>query len=125
MLFEPFIPRKKTAEEESIAQFATRRLGAGVIPTLLTPMTSGIFAAPPDKLSLRAAFPKLYDWEQEYGSLFRALKGAPRSAPPVLTSLKKSAGSLCTHLEQTIGPRLKLATPAQSLFHDGTHWHAL
>ena len=125
-LFREFcVSRNKSKREESVAEFVTRRLGKGVIPTLLAPMTAGVFAAQPEELSLRAAFPMLDKMEQEYGSLFKALRNRPKSPPPTLTSLTSSAGSLCTHIAQTLGERLYTNTPAQEIFKKDSLWNVV
>lgn len=70
LLAEPFIPRAHRSTEESVAQFARRRLGPEVLDYLVEPFVAGIFAGDPARLSVRHAFPKLFELEQTYGSLF-------------------------------------------------------
>ena len=123
LFWELFVSRRTDRKEESVAEFATRRLGKGVIPTLLAPMTAGVFGAQPEELSLRAAFPMLDKMEQEYGSLFKALRNKPKTSSPTLTSLTSSAGSLCTHIANTLGDRLHTNTPATKIFKEGTIWN--
>ena len=123
LLWELFVSRRKDKKEESVAEFVTRRLGKGVIPTLLAPMTAGVFAAQPEELSLRAAFPILEKMEQEYGSLFKALRNRAKSPPPTLTSFKSSAGSLCTHIANRLGDRLHTNTPAIEISKEGRIWN--
>ena len=107
LLWEPFVRSKHHREDESLAQFASRRLGAGVIPSLLSPMTAGIYAANPEDISVAAAFPQLIKMEKEYGSILKALRLRPKKAAPVLTSLKKSTGTLCEEIATRLGPRLR------------------
>ena len=123
LFWELFVSRSKNTKEESVAEFVTRRLGKGVIPTLLAPMTAGVFAAQPEELSLRAAFPMLEKMEQEHGSLLKALRNRPKLPPPTLTSLKSSAGSLCTHIGDILGERLHTSTPATQIYKDGSLWN--
>ncbi|OYY53414.1 MAG: protoporphyrinogen oxidase, partial [Halothiobacillus sp. 28-55-5] len=67
---EPWIKPAKT--EESIAQFVRRRLGQGFLDWAVDPFVSGVYAGDPNRLSARAAIPKIYAMEQENGSLIRA-----------------------------------------------------
>lgn len=66
-----FLPARNDAEEESLGAFVSRRLGRQAYERLIEPLMSGIYAGDGDQLSLRATFPLLKDWEQEYGSLTR------------------------------------------------------
>ena len=123
LFLEMFISRRKEEEqEESVAEFVTRRLGKGLIPTLLAPMTAGVFGAQPEELSVRAAFPLLHNMEQNYGSLFKAIRNRPKSPPPTLTSLKNSAGSLCTHIANKLGKRVITNSPVTRLEKNGNSW---
>ena len=66
-------------EEESVAQFVRRKFGHEILEYLVAPFVSGVYAGDPEKLSLRAAFPPLDEWERTYGSV---LRGAMKSRPP-------------------------------------------
>jgi oxygen-dependent protoporphyrinogen oxidase len=74
MGFEPCIPRHVAAEDESLAQFVTRRLGREALERIAQPMVGGIYTADPAKLSLRATMPQFLEMEQQHGSLIRALR---------------------------------------------------
>jgi protoporphyrinogen/coproporphyrinogen III oxidase len=65
--------------DESIASFVRRKFGDELLDRLVAPFVSGIYAGDPEKLSLRAAFPKIHEFEAKYGSV---LRGAMKSRPP-------------------------------------------
>jgi oxygen-dependent protoporphyrinogen oxidase len=67
LLIEPLIG--KASFEESIAEHVRRRLGEQMLDWLIDPFISGVFAGDPEKLSVRAAVPKVYALEAEYGSM--------------------------------------------------------
>nr|CRH07634.1 putative protoporphyrinogen oxidase [Candidatus Magnetococcus massalia] len=69
LLLEPFIGRAE--QEESIAEFVTRRLGKEFLDYAIEPFISGVYAGDPKKLSVRAAVAKIYALEKEHGSLIR------------------------------------------------------
>ena len=69
LLKEPFIA--KMEEDESVADFFTRRLGPEVVTRLIDPFISGVYAGDPAQLSMAAAFPVLKELEREGGSLFK------------------------------------------------------
>ncbi|MFP4529388.1 MAG: protoporphyrinogen oxidase [Candidatus Kapaibacterium sp.] len=66
---EPFIKKRDAGVDESLADFVVRRLGREFLDYAVNPFVAGIFAGTPEKLSTKYAFPKLYQLEQEYGSL--------------------------------------------------------
>lgn len=69
ILTEPF--RKPASHEETLADFVQRRLGNNILNHFVDPFVSGVYAGAPDRLSAKAAFPRLYRLEQAHGSLLR------------------------------------------------------
>jgi protoporphyrinogen/coproporphyrinogen III oxidase len=69
ILLEPFIRRGRG--EETVASFASRRLGPEAARTLVDAMVTGIYGGDPAELSVDAAFPRLKKLEAEHGSLVR------------------------------------------------------
>jgi len=61
------------AFDESVASFATRRLGREAFERLVQPLMAGIYTADPAKLSMAATMPEFLNDEQQYGSLLRAV----------------------------------------------------
>ena len=55
---EPFIPRRKDVQDESIADFVTRRLGREALDYLAQPLVGGVYNADPNELSLSACTPQ-------------------------------------------------------------------
>ncbi len=70
---EPFIAAKRGGEDETLADFARRRLGQEALDKLIAPMVSGIFAGDPETMSLKSCFPRIEELEREYGGLVRAM----------------------------------------------------
>lgn len=71
MIYELIAP--KGPEDETVADFVIRRLGKEGLEKLVDPMSSGIFAGDPYKMSIKSCFPRIKELEQEYGSLIRAM----------------------------------------------------
>jgi len=69
---------KPPADDESIAAFVRRKFGDELLNRFVAPFVSGVYAGDPERLSLRAAFPKLHEFEAHYGSV---LRGAMKSRP--------------------------------------------
>ena len=57
--------------DESVADFTRRKFSETLLDKLIGPFVSGIYAGDPEKLSLRAAFPILYEAEKASGSILR------------------------------------------------------
>ena len=107
LLKEPFILPKRTPGDESLASFVKRRLGEEILNTLVTPFVSGIYAGDPERLSLKAIFPKLAEAEERCGSIFKGmkyLKGEIRSDG--LGSFRAGIGCLPTAIEARLGDRI-------------------
>lgn len=68
LLAEPFIGRSKLADE-SVTSFVSRRMGPAFLEYGISALVSGIFAGDPDRLSIRHGFPKVWNLEQNHGSL--------------------------------------------------------
>jgi oxygen-dependent protoporphyrinogen oxidase len=110
---EPFRKTRPPSEEESVADFVRRKFGHEILEYLVAPFVSGVYAGDPEKLSLRAAFPTLQEWEREYGSVFRgamksrASKDKP-AGPPPLCSFRHGVATLARALGERLGGNLHL-----------------
>lgn len=75
-----FDPVTEPHLEESLAQFATRRLGREAFEHLVQPLVSGIYSADPEQLSVAATLPRFLDMERRYGSLTAAMRAKARES---------------------------------------------
>lgn len=65
--------------DESMADFTRRKFSAELLEKLVGPFVSGIYAGDAEKLSLRAAFPSVYEAEREAGSVIRGMLRAAKA----------------------------------------------
>ena len=73
LLLEPFFHGQPPAGgDEAIGPWVGRHFGTEVREALADPFVSGIFAGDPEKISVRAAFPKLAEVAELHPSLLRA-----------------------------------------------------
>ena len=87
LLYERFVPvRDRSVTDESLEQFAVRRLGREAFEQLVQPLAAGIWTADPARLSMAAACPEFFAMEIRDGSLWageqkrgRAAAGAPQA----------------------------------------------
>jgi len=70
---EMLVPKRTSLEDETLAEFGRRRLGPEALDKLISPMVSGIFAGNPETMSVKSCFPRIYELEQEYGGLIKAM----------------------------------------------------
>jgi oxygen-dependent protoporphyrinogen oxidase len=120
LALEMFLPPKRDDDDESLADFINRRLGAEVLDKLAEPLMSGIYNTDPHDQSLLATFPRFRKLEQEYGSLTRGMLASRRrsshapanGAQPssMFISFKRGMGTLVERLLEKLGGDLRLNT---------------
>lgn len=81
LLREPWIARSQ-AEDESIADFARRRLGESFLRYAVGPFVSGVYAGDPERLSVRWATAKIAALERDHGSLIRGALAKRKGPSP-------------------------------------------
>jgi oxygen-dependent protoporphyrinogen oxidase len=104
LLGEPFRAPAPLDAEESIADFAARRLGRSFLANAVAPFVSGVWAGDPARLAVRWAAPALWRLEQEHGSLIRGAL-ARRSGPGPRGKLVNFRGGMQA-LPEALGERL-------------------
>lgn len=93
-LAQEFIKPKRTdGVDETLAEFARRRLGAEALDKLIGPMVSGIFAGDPETMSLKSCFPRIHELEQEYGGLIKAMLKLARKKKAEIKAGKQVASA--------------------------------
>ena len=106
---EPLRRGRPPVAEESVADFVRRKFGHEILEYLVAPFVSGVYAGDPEKLSLRAAFPTLDEWERNYGSVLRgAIKSGikEKGGPPPLCSFRRGVNTLPRVLAEKLGDHL-------------------
>ena len=126
LLLEPFSRRGPAGVDESLAQFGRRHLGRHVTETLLDAVQTGIFGGDSERLSLRAAFPRLHQMERSHRSLMlaaRAMRGASRGTVPArLGSFEGGLETLPRALGSALGDAVRLGVRVRSVDPSGTGW---
>jgi protoporphyrinogen/coproporphyrinogen III oxidase len=98
--------------DESVAAFVRRKFTSELLDRLAGPFVSGIYAGDPENISVRAAFPQLYQAEQRAGSVVRGLLGhsgakdGPRPGP-ALQSFREGNETLARALAADLGGALR------------------
>jgi len=104
--------------DESVAAFTRRKFSRELLDKLVGPFVSGIYAGDPEKLSLRSAFPQVYEAEKSAGSvirglLFSARKHAASAEKPTLQTFREGNQTLIQALAANLGSNLRCGVTAQ------------
>lgn len=71
LLYEYLVPARRSEDDESLFDFAHRRLGKETFERLVEPIVGGIFTADPKRLSMQATLPQFVRMEKEHGGLIK------------------------------------------------------
>ncbi|KAL5539855.1 hypothetical protein UlMin_045476 [Ulmus minor] len=111
--------------EESVEEFVRRNLGDEVFERLIEPFCSGVYAGDPSKLSMKAAFGKVWKLEQNGGSIiggtFKAIQERNQAPKPprdprlpkpkgqTVGSFRKGLSMLPNAISSRLGGKVKLS----------------
>ena len=107
--------------DESVAAVVRRKFSDQLLERLVGPFVSGVFAGDPEKLSLRSAFPQLYEAEKTAGSIVRGMmrlaknKKGPRERA-TLNTFRDGNETMVRALAKKLGAKLLLKTVAANVY---------
>lgn len=123
LLCEPLATRRPAAVDETVFDFAARRIGAEAARVLVGAMVTGVYAGNAKELSLASTFPKMFAMESEHGGLFKAMvarrrearregrrTGGPAGPGGHLTSFRDGLQELPNAIARALGPSVRLAS---------------
>ncbi len=137
---EYFIPPRSDNNDESLADFARRRLGREVYERLVEPLVSAVYGADMERLSVLATLSRFREMERSYGSLIRAMRGQMaqrrRSGPSeggrsresgarysMFVTLRQGLQELVDRIARHLPPgSLRLGVGVTSLRRENDHW---
>jgi oxygen-dependent protoporphyrinogen oxidase len=134
LAYERFVPPRRDTGDETLGDFARRRLGREVFQRLVQPLVGGIYTADPERLSLAATLPRFQELERRYGSLLRGAKhersnngNADAQASGARYSLFTTPREGLESLADAVAARLPdgvvhLNSPVKQLQRSGTRW---
>jgi oxygen-dependent protoporphyrinogen oxidase len=127
LIREPWIKPRAGDDDESVADFARRRVGDVAFRVLVDPMQTGIFAGDPERMSVASCFPRVVEVERQYGSLVKGLAQLSKerrrqqlptpSAGPAghLTSFNGGMQTLVDRLAEVLGDRVRTGSRVRGL----------
>lgn len=107
--------------DESVASFATRRLGREVFEQLVQPLLAGIYTADPHRLSLAATMPEMIESERLHGSLTHAVRAKKRTAKQSDADSQESGARYASFVTLRGGLRQLVETLADRLPRENIH----
>jgi oxygen-dependent protoporphyrinogen oxidase len=113
------------AADESVAAFVRRKFSAELLDRLVGPFVSGIYAGDPERLSVRSAFPMLYEAEKAAGSIVRGMlrlakaKKGPREKA-TLQTFREGNDTLVRTLAAKLGDALRPGATVTAIRHNSS-----
>lgn len=135
LLAEPF--RRKpsnTPLDESVAAFARRRFGKEAADVFIDALVTGIHAGDPERLSVRAAFPRMAAFEAQTGSVLRGVLRSQRQrrreaaargdklAPQRMWSFREGLRVLVESLTEQVGVPVVMGVACRQLAPTSNGW---
>ena len=122
---ELFVPPSDNTEDESVAEFVSRRFGKEVLDTMAQPLIGGIYSADPSELSLQATFGFLQALEKSKGSVIRGMlaSAGKQSSGSLFWAPKEGMGTIIDALQSKIGSEnIRLSNPVSNIGRRGRYW---
>jgi protoporphyrinogen/coproporphyrinogen III oxidase len=139
---EPFISPRRQDDDESVFDFAARRIGRAAAETFVDPMVSGVYGGLARELSLPSCFPIMREMEIRYGGLVKALisrqlekrrlrnkenapkkkSGGPAGPAGHLTSFRSGVDLLIRQLGDRLSPVIKMNRRIVSIRRNDDAW---
>jgi oxygen-dependent protoporphyrinogen oxidase len=118
-----FIPARRSEDDETLANFVRRRLGAEMLDKLGEPLLAGVYNNDPERQSMRATFPQFPALEKKHGSLIRGgwqREPVANSEPPFI-SFKSGTHELVDALVSRLEGDLRLNTAVACIERDSRY----
>lgn len=116
ILQDLFVPRG-SAEDESMFDFAVRRMGKKAAELFFDPIAKGVYGGDIRKLSLRASFPFLFEAEKKERSIVKWMFKQKKKQPGLFT-LASGMESLIEALKK-LPIEIRLETPVEEITLEG------
>jgi oxygen-dependent protoporphyrinogen oxidase len=114
LMLEPWAKPAPPGVEETVFEFAERRIGREAAERLVDAAISGISAGDSRRLSVRAAFPLMIEMEREHGSLIRAMMARRREGLSRLVSFDGGLSTLVEALRARVDGMLHTGMPVRA-----------
>ena len=110
------------AGDETVFEFAERRLGREAAETFVDTAVAGISAGDSRALSVKSQFPALPEMERAHGSLLKAMLARRNGSRARLLSLDGGLGAITSSIASRLNGSLRLETPITSIEKSSAGW---
>lgn len=110
------------AEDVSVAEFVTARLGRDVLDRLVEPLLGGVYAGHTDQLSLRATTPQIAALGDDLLAGATAARAAATASGPVFAGLIGGVGQLPAAVAATAGIEVRLDSTVRAIVRTSEGW---
>lgn len=121
LLAEIVVPPGDGGEEETVADFCTRRFGRELAERVIDPLVGGLYAGRASELSVSAVFPRLVELERDHGSvsygLLRQRARGGRMPGSRLFSWRRGLGTLPRALSRELGAAVRTGVVVRRIRH--------
>jgi oxygen-dependent protoporphyrinogen oxidase len=122
------IRKRKDPGDETLGSLLRRRLGDEATDAAVAPLLAGLYAGDVDRLSVRATFPELAEWESWQGSLIRGAQASRRQARrselgPMFLRPRAGVHRLPEALAAALGHRVRVLAPVEKVIARDGGWH--
>ena len=124
MLYEPFAKGPTAGVEETVFEFARRRIGEEAADVFVDTAVAGISGGDSRRLSAGAQFPMMLEMEREHGSLMKAMIARRRRGvrSPTLRTFDGGMGVITGRLAETLGNSVRTGVEVTGITRDGGDW---
>nr|MCW2727928.1 hemG [Aeromicrobium sp.] len=110
------------AEDVSVAEFVTERLGRDVLDRLVEPLLGGVYAGHTDHLSLHATTPQIAALGEDLLASATASRASATASGPVFAGLLGGVGQLPTAVAATDGIEVRLDATVRAIVRTADGW---
>ena len=122
LLIEPWARAAEAGVEESVFEFARRRLGREAAEVLVDTAVSGVSAGDSRRLSMASAFPLMLEMERESGSLIRAMIARRGQRRTRLVAFDGGMQTLVAELCARLGGGLRTSCAVRAISRTASQW---
>ena len=115
---EPFVAPRVASDDESVAEFFTRRFGHSLTEHVVAAALSGVFAGDLAALSMASALPALAQWERVYGSVIRGAMKSGKNGKRGVFRLRGGFSQIGARAKERLRTRTGLAVAAVEVGQD-------